>query len=656
VFWFASFSNADEIDPASVRAPAPNWIDTVEPIDPRDVKFTPNGGKHWLLYDNQTLKTKEDQVWYVRRVGQPVTVRGVESLASYKWTYDPTYEEVKVHHINVIRNGEIVDALSTASIEVLRQEKNLRRNILDGRETLYVRINDVRPGDIVDSAVSWHGPNPSFDNNTSHVLNLDWTSHRERQNISVKWSDDVEMNIDVPDDKIRRTRQDGLNALRFGPVPRKAVRLERGAPPGSNNLDKLHISTFRDWQHVAEIATPYFQKQIDPATAKQIEKIRSENDTPEERITSAIRFVQDDIRYQALSLGTGGWVPRDPSVVLETRFGDCKDKSTLLALMAVELGADDANVALVSTRQWGNLETRQPSMKGFDHAVTQISFDGKQYFIDGTLRNTGGTLTTMVQPWFNKALILRMGESDLTNMNLVWPNLPNSVAKHIFELSNGASEPAMVNYSAVYRGRNADRLRSQFTSNGDLQLNESFKLFYEEKFGPIEPVNAISIMDNRDKNMIQLSLSYRLLDPFLVPLSDEDDGGDLPVDAFSTVSMIPRFATRERTLPLSISAGTYAKSEIEFRLPKSGARLETEVLEPIFLENAAFYYARRAERRGNTYREVHELRPKATQVSAAVTRDVFRDIRRLKAHISNTVFVPNMQTGMVKPAASVEAP
>ena len=50
-----------------------------------------------------------------------------------------------------------------------------------------------------------------------------------------------------------------------------------------------------------------------------------------ERLLAAMRFVQSEVRYLALALGNGSYVPSPPELVLKRRYGDCKDK-TLLAL------------------------------------------------------------------------------------------------------------------------------------------------------------------------------------------------------------------------------------------------------------------------------------------------------------------------------------
>ena len=45
---------------------------------------------------------------------------------------------------------------------------------------------------------------------------------------------------------------------------------------------------------------------------------------------TALRMIQDNIRYASISTGPGSYRPHPSDLVLERNFGDCKDKSLLL--------------------------------------------------------------------------------------------------------------------------------------------------------------------------------------------------------------------------------------------------------------------------------------------------------------------------------------
>ncbi len=81
-------------------------------------------------------------------------------------------------------------------------------------------------------------------------------------------------------------------------------------------------------------------------------------------------FVQHDIRYVAIELGIGGLQPHAASDVFSHRYGDCKDKATLMRTMLREIGVDSYHVVINSQR--GSVTRETPAHNGFDHAILAI--------------------------------------------------------------------------------------------------------------------------------------------------------------------------------------------------------------------------------------------------------------------------------------------
>ena len=82
-------------------------------------------------------------------------------------------------------------------------------------------------------------------------------------------------------------------------------------------------------------------------------------------------FVQRDIRYVAIELGIGGYQPHPATDVFTHRYGDCKDKVTLMASMLKEIGVESYYVVINSER--GAVTSEMPAhMGGFDHAILAI--------------------------------------------------------------------------------------------------------------------------------------------------------------------------------------------------------------------------------------------------------------------------------------------
>jgi hypothetical protein len=83
------------------------------------------------------------------------------------------------------------------------------------------------------------------------------------------------------------------------------------------------------------------------------------------------RFLQHDVRYVAIELGIGGYQPHPAVDVFAHRYGDCKDKATLMSSMLKSIGIDSYYVVINSER--GSVTPEMPAhMGGFDHAILAI--------------------------------------------------------------------------------------------------------------------------------------------------------------------------------------------------------------------------------------------------------------------------------------------
>jgi hypothetical protein len=87
------------------------------------------------------------------------------------------------------------------------------------------------------------------------------------------------------------------------------------------------------------------------------------------RLLVLTSFVQSEIRYVAIEIGIGGDQPHPAGDVFHYRYGDCKDKVTLLKAMLAEAGIRSYYV-LVDTRR-GFINPAVPSSWG-NHAIIAI--------------------------------------------------------------------------------------------------------------------------------------------------------------------------------------------------------------------------------------------------------------------------------------------
>jgi transglutaminase-like putative cysteine protease len=128
-------------------------------------------------------------------------------------------------------------------------------------------------------------------------------------------------------------------------------------------------------------------------TAKAVELTAGAPDfyTKLSRITD---YIQKNVRYFVVERGVGGWQPHYAADIFRNRYGDCKDKTTLLISMLQAIGIRASSLTVDIRR--GFIDPAAPSRFG-DHMITAIEVpadvqdprlkaivkakDGKRYLI-----------------------------------------------------------------------------------------------------------------------------------------------------------------------------------------------------------------------------------------------------------------------------------
>jgi transglutaminase-like putative cysteine protease len=98
---------------------------------------------------------------------------------------------------------------------------------------------------------------------------------------------------------------------------------------------------FGDWPAVARWCAEMHQSPaaLDETVAAQAKQLTQGLKTPAEKLQAIAAFVRDEIRYVAVEIDKGRFEPRPAATTLYNRYGDCKDKTTLMRAMlkAVEI-------------------------------------------------------------------------------------------------------------------------------------------------------------------------------------------------------------------------------------------------------------------------------------------------------------------------------
>ena len=140
-------------------------------------------------------------------------------------------------------------------------------------------------------------------------------------------------------------------------------------PDSKPHLRISSIASYDDFAHAYAplvldkiVATPAVQKQADTITAGIAD--------PRAQARALYDWVSRHIRYVAIELGAGGFVPHDPDWTLTNAYGDCKDQAVLFASL-LKAKNIPAELALIGTQPRYQFSA-VPVMSDFNHVIVWL--------------------------------------------------------------------------------------------------------------------------------------------------------------------------------------------------------------------------------------------------------------------------------------------
>jgi len=110
---------------------------------------------------------------------------------------------------------------------------------------------------------------------------------------------------------------------------------------------------------------------LSEAISQKAQELTAKSPDTLSKMRALAEFVQKEIRYVAIEIGIGGHKPHSAASVFSNRYGDCKDKATLLASLLGALGVD-ANYLLVCAGGEEMTKESPVSLYSFNHVVLAI--------------------------------------------------------------------------------------------------------------------------------------------------------------------------------------------------------------------------------------------------------------------------------------------
>lgn len=193
------------------------------------------------------------------------------------------------------------------------------------------------------------------------------------------------------------------------------VESDPSQPGYSDVFDYLMVSNKKTYDEIGKWWWNLVQEQliVDEPIRKKVVELTKGLSKPEDRVRAIHNYVVKNTRYLHVGLGIHGWKPYRTSTCFRNRYGDCKDKASLLKVM-LETAGVKANLVLVRTRHLGSVDTSPASMHIFNHAITYVP--SMDLFLDGTAEFNGTTELTSMDQGAQALVVQDGGESRLVTL------------------------------------------------------------------------------------------------------------------------------------------------------------------------------------------------------------------------------------------------
>ena len=483
--------------------PAPSWVERVT-VDTR--LHVPKENVRWGLYDllnDHQVRAGASASHYYRTVRKVLSPSGVQNASELSLDFDPTFERLTIHEVKVFRDGVALDAFEPDEVRVIDKEDNTDARIYDGEQTALIFIRDVRPGDVLDYSWSLDGANPLLGGKYVDELDLSSAVPAKQIRHRLLWPLGRPLAWRGAEPEITVSGSEQSYVWQRENVA--ALDVEDSLPSWFEPWESVQLSEFASWSEVARWADAMFR--LDARSTEAVKALAAtfaKQPTPEARATAAIRFVQDEIRYLGIEMGRNSHEPHQPWETLAQRWGDCKDKTLLLVALLRELGFE-AHPALVNTKLQHRLGEKLPSPFLFDHVIAQVIAGGRAYYIDGTISEQGGALTSIETPNDGLSLIVRPDTSALTKVST---NARGNVHVEQTYTTTDFQQPVALELKTTYSGSDADAMRGYLAS---LSVDDYAKERINELASDqpkIQANGAPRIHDDRAKNVLSVTERY----------------------------------------------------------------------------------------------------------------------------------------------------
>jgi tetratricopeptide (TPR) repeat protein/transglutaminase-like putative cysteine protease len=369
---------------AFAQQPVEPWKAPHFSIDPKDLYVAasavaaPEGADVTLLEDDEsyTFDDAGRTTHTVYAVYKVLTQKGAEGWDSGSIEWEPWHESRPTIKVRVIEPDFAVHTLDPKSINEAPARGGDYKVYSDGK-VLRAPFPAISAGVVVEEEFQSSETEPLF------VPGRVGEMVFGRERVPVAHSQALfEAPASLPlrtgtlllnDLKPVRTEANGRVTLTYemGPLAPFEAR-DPYLPPDLAHYPEIRFSTGVSWQNMATEYAKIVDKQADVSAVQAIvDKLIAGKTTVADKEMAIVDYLDREVRYTGIEFAEAAIVPHALAETLGHKYGDCKDKATLLVAMLRAAGIP-ANVALLNAGSRMDVPAELPGMGLFDHAIVYV--------------------------------------------------------------------------------------------------------------------------------------------------------------------------------------------------------------------------------------------------------------------------------------------
>ncbi|MBN1257567.1 MAG: DUF3857 domain-containing protein [Planctomycetes bacterium] len=280
------------------------------------------------------------------------------------------------------------------------------------------------------------------------------------------------------------------------------IELEPYMPPLSELSPRVQVSSFKNWDDFARWYWQLVREQYlaDEDIHNKVMEITEGIEDPQAQLAAIHRWVSEKIQNVAWEFGIHGYKPYKTSTVFSRGFGDCKDKTALICVMARELGFqawpvllwgydENADVLAGFSTGRGREDFTLPLLNHFNHSISAVWVDGHWVWLDGTITSGNVDVINNVPPLDAGAKAVVVTPEGARREDIPTRKAEDNQWAETSELVFLASGEATLNQSVSLRGDVAVDLGSYIANRELFRL--VLELLAKRQLGPISVEKAV---------------------------------------------------------------------------------------------------------------------------------------------------------------------